>query len=108
MNAQLYGGPLLTPEQIEQYGREAEAEGWLHRDLVALDEFANVLTGGRPDQTISSRCQEAADRGNKFGRFMTWWLDKIQANHGRQAEAGDLARDEASLSDLKSQLERKP
>lgn len=108
MSEKPYGGPLLTPEQIEQYGREADAEGWLHRDLVALDEFANVLTGGCPDETISSRSQELADRGNKFGRFMIWWLDKIQANHGRQAEAGDIARDEASLADLKSQLEQKP
>lgn len=97
--------PLLTPAQIEQYMRQAETEGWAERDLVAMDVFANVLTGGRPDETLSTRFQELADRGNKFAKFMVWWLDKIQANHGREAEAGDLGRDQAAAGDLDGQLE---
>lgn len=100
----LYGGPLLTPSEIEEYAAQATTENWAMRDLVALDEFANVVTLGRPDETLSSRFQEAADRGNKFGRFMIWWLDKVQTNHGREAEAGDLGRDEAASADVTAEL----
>jgi hypothetical protein len=96
---------LLTPAEIEEYAAQAEAENWPMRDIVAMDVFANVLTGGRPDETLSTRFQELADRGNKFGKFMVWWLDKIQAHHGRQAEAGDLGRDRAAAGDLDRQLE---
>jgi len=64
------------------------------RVLVALDQFANVVLGGNPDETISARSARAAKRGNLLGKFMCWWLDKLQKNHGEQAEAGDLARAE--------------
>jgi hypothetical protein len=66
----------------------------MHRSLVGLDQFVNVLTGGKNDETISARSQRAADRGNKFGQFMCWWLGKIQPDHGHKAEAGDLRRAE--------------
>lgn len=65
---------------------------YLHNALVALDDFGNALTGGLPTETISSRSQRAADRGNRFGKFMVWWLDKIQSNHGVKAKQGDLRR----------------
>jgi hypothetical protein len=78
----------------EQYEKRAAGEGYLHRTLVGLDQFVNVLTGGLPDETISARSQRAADRGNKFGKFMSWWLGKIQSQHGKKAEAGDEARAE--------------
>lgn len=68
---------------------------WIHDSLVALDQFVNVITGGLPDETISARSQRAADRGNKFGKFMCWWLGKIQKDHGHRAEQGDLNRAEA-------------
>lgn len=68
--------------------------GWVHRSLVALDQFANVLTGGKNDETISARSQRAANCGNRFGKFMVWWLDKLQPGHGKLAEAGDLRRAE--------------
>lgn len=68
---------------------------YIHRALVGLDQFVNVLTGGLPGETISARSQRAANRGNKLGRFMVWWLDKIQPGHGVKAEKGDLARAEA-------------
>ena len=67
---------------------------YIHNSLVALDQFVNVVTGGLPDETISARSQRAADRGNWFGKFMCWWLGKIQTDHGHKAEQGDLARAE--------------
>ena len=68
--------------------------GWPHRTLVALDQFLNVLTGGLPDETISSRSQRAADRGNPLGKVMTKFLHLFQKDHGHLAEKGDLARAE--------------
>ena len=83
--------PINVPVQEAQTAKE----GYLHRTLVGLDQFANVLTGGKPDETISSRSARAAANGSKFGKFMCWWLDKIQPEHGLKAEAGDLERAEA-------------
>lgn len=76
-------------------------EGYLHRSLVGLDQFVNVLTGGNPDETISSRSQRAAARGDLVGKFMTWWLSKLQSQHGLKAEAGDLER-ATSIADLET------
>lgn len=84
--------PLLTPEQIKKAESNAAKEGYLHRALVGLDQFINVITGGLPDETISARSQRAANKGNPFGKFMSWWLGKIQKNHGEKAQAGDEAR----------------
>ena len=83
---------LLTPAQIAAAEEQAGHEAYLHRLLVGLDQFMNVAADGDPDETISARSQRLASKGNRFGTFMIWWLDKIQKNHGQQAEAGDLER----------------
>jgi len=90
-----YGGVPLTPEEITQLSERAEKEGWMHRDLVALDQFCNVaFLRGLPDETMSSHFQRMADEGNEFGKMMCAWLSVIQARHGMKAEAGDLGRAE--------------
>lgn len=83
---------MLSSRQIEQQENETAKEGYVHRVLVALDQFGNVVLNGDPDETISSRSARAAARGNWLGRFMCWWLDKIQPQHGEKAECGDLER----------------
>lgn len=82
----------LSPRQIERQEQETAREGYVHRVLVALDQFANVISGGDPDETISSRSARAAERGDWLGKFLCWWLDKLQSNHGEKAECGDLER----------------
>jgi hypothetical protein len=37
--------------------------GWTFRVLIALDQLANALIGGDPDETISSRAAKGAARG---------------------------------------------
>jgi len=69
-------------------------EEYIHNVLVGADQEANIITGGLPDETMSARSQRAAQRGNLLGKFMVWWLDKIQPNHGVKAEQGDLRRAE--------------
>jgi hypothetical protein len=82
----------LTPDQIAIQEVQAAKEGYIHRSLVGVDQFANVLLGGNPDETISSRSQRAAQRGDFVGKVMCWWLDKIQSQHGEKAQAGDIER----------------
>lgn len=83
---------VLSPQQIEQQEHQTVKERYVHRVLVALDQFGNVILGGDPDETISSRSARATERGNWLGKFMCWWLDKIQPQHGEKAECGDLER----------------
>lgn len=82
----------LSPQQIEQQEQQTAKERYVHRVLVTLDQFVNVVFGGDPDETISSRSARAAERGDWLGKFMCWWLDKLQSNHGEKAECGDLER----------------
>ena len=82
----------FTPQQIAQAEASSAREGYLHRVLVGIDQAANVLLGGSPDETISARSQRAAARNDWLGKFMCWWLDRLQANHGMKAEAGDFER----------------
>ena len=84
----------LTPEQLAAQEAQAAKEGYVHRDLVALDQLANVLSGGFPDETISSRSARADLKGRWWGRAMSWFLDRFQKNHGAKAMAGDLERAE--------------
>ncbi len=44
----------LTQAQFDAQKQSAANENFIERDLVALDTAANVLTGGLPDETISS------------------------------------------------------
>ena len=82
----------LTPEQIAQAEKNAAHHSYVLRVLVGADQFANDLSGGKLDETISSRAQRLADGGNEFAKLITKALDDIQSQHGRKAEAGDLER----------------
>lgn len=93
--AQPFGGDPLTPAEVAVLEARAAKEGWIHRDLVSLDQFANVVfLHGLPDETMSSHFQRLADSGNWFGKAMCAWLDVIQKRHGQKAQAGDLQRAE--------------
>lgn len=80
----------LTPAQVTQAEANAAKEGYLHRDLVALDQDMNVDTGGMPDETISSRVRRISDAHPKWAWNPGVWLAKalnaclnlIQPNHG--------------------------
>lgn len=77
---------------VKQQMLQAESEGYLHRVLVAFDQFANVIFRGRPGETISARSYRAALKNERWGRVLNFLLNLIQSNHGAKAAAGDLAR----------------
>jgi hypothetical protein len=85
----------LTPEQVAHQEAQASKEGYLHKDLVGLDQFANVVTGGNPDETISSRAARADEAGKTWGKALSRFLDFFQPDHGPKAQAGDVERAEA-------------
>lgn len=90
----------LTIAQIQAYGAIAIKHNYIQRVLCGLDQFLNVLTYGNLGETMSSRSsryfRDVSKKEwigwQKFGAFMCWWLDKIQALHGVKAESGDYAR----------------
>jgi len=82
----------LSPAQQSYQEARAKHEGWLHRMLVGADQFLNVVTGGLPDETISSRAARAAENGSEVGMAITKFLNEFQADHGPKAQAGDVAR----------------
>ena len=88
----------ITPAQESQYEAQAAKEGYLQKDLVGLDQFANVLTGGLPDKTISSRMARWDTQGKNVkkvvGHAMSAFLDLFQKDHGAEAESGDVERAE--------------
>ena len=60
--------------------------------LLGLDQLGNVILGGDPDETISSRLGRlATEHGGEipwtrpFSRLAGWALDRIDADHCREA-----------------------
>ena len=49
--------------------------------LVALDKWVNVLLGGDPDETISSRAGKAQLSGKLWGCSLCRFLDFFQKDH---------------------------
>ncbi len=53
---------------------------WAWNVLVAIDQLGNALTGGDPDETISSR--SAKQRAScRFCRFLCRLLDRVDPGH---------------------------
>lgn len=48
--------------------------------LLSIDQLANTLLGGDPDETISSRCGKRIDT-SKVCCALCWFLDKIDSRH---------------------------
>lgn len=84
----------LDPEQVTAQETQAGHEGYIKRDLIALDMGVNVLTGGLPDETISSRWARGAEEHHKLDELGSKALDLFQKDHGAKAQAGDVERAE--------------
>jgi hypothetical protein len=58
--------------------------------LVAIDQLLNALTGGDPDETVSSRL---AKRPGWIGRAACWLLDRVDPGHCARVREPDEGRD---------------
>lgn len=84
----------LTPAQVVTQEAQAAKEGFIKRDLIALDMSVNVVTGGLPDETISSRWARGAEQSHVLDELGSKALDLFQPDHGAKAQAGDTERAE--------------
>lgn len=82
----------LSLEQTATQEAQAASEGYVKRDLIAIDQTANVFTGGLPDETISARLARASKNGSKIGKIGSAILNLFQKDHGAKAVAGDEER----------------
>jgi len=82
----------LTPSQVIIEEGQAQSEGYFLRVLIGFDIFMNVIFGGNPDETISSRASRAATEGKLWGILMSKFLNIFQRDPGADAQSGDLQR----------------
>lgn len=68
--------------------------GYVKNVLIGLDQAANTILGGHPDETISARSGRARKARKVWGKIVADALDWIQPNHAVEAEAGDKNRAE--------------
>ncbi|WP_454752143.1 hypothetical protein [Cupriavidus necator] len=63
--------------------------------LISLDQLANTVAGGSPDETISSRAGKAMQQGRRWGcilcRFLHWFDHDHCAKSIEPDEGGDAA-----------------
>jgi len=100
------GKPTFNyPADVPVAEAKAAAEGYLHRVLVALDIFMNVVFfAGKQGETMSTHAWIASQSGAVWGKLMNFWLDGFQQNHGPQAASGDLERAQAEVNRLRAIL----
>ena len=49
--------------------------------LISLDQLANTVLAGSPDETISSRAAKAARKGQRWGCILCKFLHWFDKNH---------------------------
>lgn len=54
---------------------------YFRRLFVAVDQLVNVVFGGDPDETVSSRIGKDARRGRKFACVLCKILDLFEKDH---------------------------
>lgn len=63
--------------------------------LISLDQLANTVMGGSPDETISSRAGKAMREGRRWGCILCQLLNWIEPDHCAKSiepdEGGDSA-----------------
>ena len=82
-------------------GREEIMIGkWLLNILISIDQLGNTITGGDPDETISSRIGKMkVKHGGRIpwyrplSKVVDWGLDKIDPNHSIDAIEQDEGKD---------------
>ena len=79
---------------------------WFLNILLALDFLGNALTGGDPEETISSRIGKKRVKGKDcvICRFLCKFLDWLDPRHCRDAidySEGHGSEDDDSLSKVK-------
>jgi len=74
---------------------------WIVNLLISIDQLGNTVTGGDPDETISSRLGKLkVKHGGKvpwshpLAKVIDWGLDKIDTNHSIDAIEKDEGKEQ--------------
>jgi len=88
---------------------------WALNVLIGIDQLANALTGGDPDETISSRLGKIKSKHGgeipwyrPLSRIVDWGLDKIDPGHSIDAIEPDEGKDavvDRTISELRKALD---
>lgn len=60
--------------------------------LIAMDQLANTIFAGDPDETISSRAGKAARRGKRWGCILCKILHILHTDHCEKSIESDEGR----------------
>ena len=74
-------GALLAAALTCTLATEPNNKGYAYRVLVSLNQLANTISGGAPDETISSRAGRAKLKGKRAGRAICWVLERFDRCH---------------------------
>lgn len=66
---------------------------YLWNVLISIDQFGNAVTGGDPDETISSRAAKAKERGKTWGKLMCKFLAWFDKGHCAKSLEDDEGKD---------------
>ena len=61
--------------------------------LIAIDQLANAIFGGDPQETISSRAGKRKEE-QKWAEILCWLLDKIDPKHCHKSILEDEGDDQ--------------
>lgn len=65
---------------------------WAINVLIGVDQLANAIIRGAPDETISSRAAKAEIRGKRWGCVLCKFLDKLDKDHCKKSLESDEGR----------------
>jgi len=65
---------------------------YFRRLFVAVDQLLNVIFGGDPDETMSSRAGKDARRGKVFACILCKFLDLFEKDHCEKAIERDRGK----------------
>ncbi len=65
---------------------------WGLNILLGIDQLANTIIRGDPDETISSRAAKAELRGKKWGCYLCKFLDYLDKDHCKNSIEKDEGR----------------
>ena len=73
--------------------------------MIALNQLANALTGGDPDESVSSRLGNARETGSRFARAACAILETVDFHTAERADHCAVAIEQHRLR-LKAALDR--
>lgn len=63
--------------------------------LIAVDQLANTILGGDPDETISSRSGKMQDK-RAWAKWLCYLLNKLDTGHCDKTQEPDEGKDQVA------------